>query len=496
MVQLKSSLAHKTYINIPMLLRVIGWLLVIEAGFMIFPLIAAFVYPDSDVWVFALSIIITACCGFLMTRLHLKSRDMGMREAIMLTSLTWIILSLFGMIPFLLSRTHMDITDAYFESINGFTTTGASLLDSLADVPKSVLLWRSIQQWIGGMGIILFTLAIVPMLNNQGGMFMFNAEVTGITHDKLRPRISSTAKGLWLVYVILTALVILLLSISDMPVFDAVCHGLSTISTGGFSTQDLSIEAWNSNYIKTVVIIFMFLGSVNFSLIYKASSGNFKDLAKNTVLRWFVGIIVVAYLLNAGYLLINGLYENIEDLTIDPLFQVVSTISSTAISEPDFHNWGAFPTLIMIILMFSGACSGSTSGGAKVDRLVILYKFLKNEFFKVMHPNNVMSVSMNGKGISYVMVQKVLAFLALYIFVISAGAVLLVLMGLPIHDSFFYCLSAISNAAMDPASVGIGASYTLLPDAAKWLLGLIMLIGRLELYTILLIFSPIFWKNK
>jgi trk system potassium uptake protein TrkH len=489
------QMRFKPLVNVVMLLRMIGWLLIIEAGFMLIPLVSAIIYNDSEISDFAISSGFTAAVGFILMRLKPRSRDMGKREAILLTSMTWIILSLFGMIPFLLSGTHPGVTDAFFESMNGFTTTGASVLTTVKSVSHSILLWRSIQQWIGGMGIILFTLAIVPMLNNQGGMFLFNAEVTGITHDKLRPRISSTAKGLWMVYITLTALLILLFAFSDMNLFEAICQGLSTMSTGGFSTRDMNFEAWGSMYVKIVATIFMAIGGVNFALLYKASMGKFKDLVRSTVLRWYLAIIVISYLLLAINILLNGAYQSIEDITIDPLFQAVSTISSTGISEPDFQNWGLLSTIVLVVMMFTGACAGSTSGGAKLDRMVIMLKFIKNEFFKLMHPNNVTTVSINGKGTSYMMVQKVLAFLCLYVIVIFVGGTLLTFCGLPLKESFFYCLSCISNTGIGTDIVGIGGGFSTIPDIAKWILSGVMLVGRLELYTVLLIFTPIFWEK-
>lgn len=485
----------RPFVNLLMLLRMIGWLLMIEAAFMVFPLIATFVYQDGELSDFMISLLITGAASLVLMRLRPRSREMGKREAILLTGLTWVILSLFGMIPFLISGTHMSVTDAFFESMNGFTTTGASVLETVNNVPHSILLWRSIQQWIGGMGIILFTLAVVPMLNNQGGIFLFNAEVTGITHDKLRPRISSTAKGLWLVYITLTFLLVLLLSFSKMNVFEAICNGLSTMSTGGFSTHDLSYEAWNSLYVKIVVVVFMTLGGINFALLFKASMGKFKDVMRNTALKWYFIIILIAYILLTINILMNGLFKSIEDITIDPLFQAVSTISSTGIAESDFSDWGSLSVIVIVVLMFIGSCAGSTSGGAKVDRIVILIKFLRNEFFKMMNPNNVTTVSINGKGTSYVMVQKVLAFLCLYIIVIFVGGTLLVFTGVPLRESFFYCLSCISNAGISTSAVGIGEGFAAIPDLAKWILSAIMLIGRLELYTVLLIFTPFFWEK-
>ncbi len=487
--------SKRSYINIPMLLRVIGWLLMIESAFMLIPLTVGIIYNEGEAIYFLISIGITLLSGFGLMSLRPKSRDMGKREAILLTALTWVILSMFGMIPFLLCKTHMSITDAFFETMSGFTTTGASVLNTLKNVPKGVLMWRCVIQWIGGMGIILFTLAVVPMLNYQGGMQLFNAEVTGITHDKLRPRVSYTAKGLWLVYISMTILLIILLTFSDMDFFDATCHGLSTMSTGGFSTQDLSIGAWDSMYVKSIVIIFMFLGGINFALIYKVASGNPKSLFHNAALKWYCIITLVAYFLLACNVIAGGLYKEIDDITIDPLFQAVSIISSTGLVEPDFSDWGALSVLVLIVMMFIGACAGSTSGGAKIDRIIVLVKFLKNEFYRMMHPNAVTTVCINGKGTSYIIVQKVLAFLFLYIFVIIAGGVVLVLFGMTLRDSLFCSLSAISNTGLGTDATGVAGNYALVPDGAKWTLSFIMLVGRLELYTILLLFTRAFWKK-
>lgn len=486
---------HKAYINIKMLLRVIGWLLLIESGFMVIPVIVSCIYGENEAIPFFLAVCITTTFGVAMTSLRPSSREMAKREAILLTGLTWVILSLFGMLPFLLCQTHLSITDAFFETMSGFTTTGASVLSELENVPRSILLWRCIVQWIGGMGIILFTLAVVPMLNYQGGMQLFNAEVTGITHDKLRPRVSSTAKGLWMVYICLTTILVILLSLSEMDFFDALCHGLSTMSTGGFSTKDMSIGAWDSIYIKTVVMIFMFLGGVNIALLYKAATGRFREILHNEVLRWYIAIIGVSYVVLVINILARGLAHNVVDLTIDPLFQAVSILSSTGLTEPDFGDWGPISVVLLVVMMFMGACAGSTSGGAKIDRFIVLFKFLKNEFYKVMHPNAVTTVCVNRKGTSYVIVQKVLAFLFLYVIVIFAGAIILVICGLPLRDSFFCCLSAISNTGLGTDITGVDGNYALIPDMAKWTLSFIMLTGRLELYTVLLIFIPSFWRR-
>lgn len=485
----------KAYINLPMLLRVIGWLLMIEALFMLIPTIIAIIIENESCIPFLICAGITGVSGGLMTLLRPKYRDMGKREAILMTGFTWVILSLFGMLPFIFYGTHMSVTDAFFETMNGFTTTGASVLPSLENVPKSILIWRCITQWIGGLGIILFTLAVVPMLNTSGGMQLFNAEVTGITHDKLRPRISYTAKGLWGIYALLTFILIILLSFSDMNWFDSICYGLSTMSTGGFSTENSGIHALDSNYIKIILIIFMFLGGVNFSLLFNMATGKGKGVFKNTALKVFIWAIFIGAVIFAIDIVTAGLVNSIEDVTIDPLFQSVSLLSSTGITEPDFRAWGSVSIVVMIIMMLMGACAGSTAGGAKIDRFVVLFKFLRNEFYKMMHPGAVTTVTLNGKGTQNSLVMKTLAFLFIYIIIIVIGGVAISLMGLDLSDGLFCALQAISNTGIGSEATGVNGDYSLIPDAAKWLLSFIMLVGRLEIFTVLLIFIPSFWKK-
>lgn len=485
----------KSYINIRMLLRVIGWLLTIEAVFMLIPCVTGLVAGEKSVAGFLICMGVTAACGMALMSLRPKSREMGKREAILLTGFTWIILSIFGMLPFLVCGTHLTVTDAFFETMSGFTTTGTSVLTTLVDVPKSILIWRCTLQWIGGLGIILFTLAVIPMLNYQGGMQLFNAEVTGITHDKLRPRVSFTAQGLWTVYIVLTAALVILLNFSDMSFFDSLCYGLSTMSTGGFATSDGGVVQTDSIYVKIVLMVFMFIGGVNFSLIFKASKGDFRSALKNDVLKWYVIAILVFFLLLSINILLRGLGDGLASYTIDPLFQAVSILTSTGISQAGFHDWGPVATVVLIGMMFMGACAGSTSGGAKIDRVLVMFKFIKNEFYKMMHPNTVTAVAVNGKGMPQGVVMKTLAFLFLYVLVIIGGGCVLMMTGVQVPHSFFLALSAISNTGLGTDIVGLDGNFLTLPDLAKWCLALVMLIGRLEIYTILLLFVPSFWRK-
>lgn len=483
-------------INFTMIARIMGLLLLIESAFMLLPLITCLIYNENDYLGFLIATAVTSFAGILMiTYIRPNHHSMGKREGFLLTALVWIVFSCFGMLPFMLCETPLTLSDAFFESMSGFTTTGASVLLSIENFSHGIHLWRCLMQWIGGMGIILFTLAVIPMLNHSGGMQMFNAEVTGITHDKLRPRISATAKRLWGIYFILTVILIGLLWIGPMSLFDSICHSFSTISTGGFSTSDQSIGAWESLYVKIVVTVFMFLGGVNFALLFKASTGDFKSVWNNDTFRAYLYIVGGMLLMFIITIIINGQAVSIESVTIDPLFQIISTITSTGYTITNFENWGTFVLALVFVLMFFGACAGSTSGGAKIDRMLYLIKNLSNELKRCVHPHAIYSVRVNDKIIPSELVNKVIAFLCLYVILIMIGGVVLTAFGLPLVDAFFSSFSCISNTGLGAGITGYGGSYELLPDIGKWILSLLMLIGRLELFTVLILFTRSFWKK-
>lgn len=486
-----------TVINFPVILRIIGLLLIIEGLFLSVPLATALVYHENDWMCFLLTMVVTTVAGTIMTfGIRPRNPRMGKREGFLLTALIWVFFSIFGMIPFIfMEKQPMSVSDAFFEAMSGFTTTGATVMDSISHLSHGIIMWRSLMQWIGGMGIILFTLAVVPMLNHSGGMQMFNAEVTGITHDKLRPRISQTAKGLWLIYIVLTIVLFILLIIGPMDTFEAICHAFSTMSTGGFSTADASIEAWDSVYIESVVTVFMFLGGTSFVLLYRAAHGEFKPIWQNDVFRAYVWIILVCYVLFVISIFYHGQAYSIKSVTLDPLFQIVSTITSTGYEVSDFSNWGTFTLSLVFGLMFFGACAGSTSGGAKIDRLIYLLKNCRNEIVRCVYPNNIFTVRVNRRVIPHETVSKVIAFLCLYVMIIMVGGIILTALGLPLVDSFFSAFSCISNTGLGAGVTGYGGSYALVPDLGKWLLAIIMMIGRLELFTVLILFTPTFWKK-
>lgn len=483
-------------INYGLVFRVIGWLLMIEAIFMAMPIIPAAIYCEPDIIPFAISAGITLISGVALTfGLRSGRHDMGKHEGFLLTALVWVVFSLFGMLPFLLTHSCTDITTAFFESMSGFTTTGCSAFNDVEHLSRSINLWRSLMQWIGGMGIILFTLAVIPMLNHSGGMAMFNAEVTGITHDKLRPRISQTAKSLWGIYFLLTALLFGLLCLGPMSIYDSVCHAFSTISTGGFSTYNNSLAHFDSTYVNIVIMVFMFLGGTSFALIYKALHGQPGFLWRNDVFRTYCVMIGTFFIAFVVSILLRGQADDWRDVTINPLFQVVSTITSTGLSTCNFQIWGSFVLTLMLVLMFSGACAGSTTGGAKIDRLLFLFKNSRNELYRCIHPNTITSVRINQKVISSDIVSKVIAFLCFYVLVIIGGAIVLSAIGLPLIDAFFSSFSCVSNTGFASDITGLGGSFEVIPTAGKWVLSLLMLIGRLEIFTVLILFTPTFWKK-
>lgn len=486
---------RKSQINFAALARVIGLLLMIEALFMLIPLVTCVIYKENDLTAFAITAGVTASVGAVMAFCIKPSRaEMGKREGFLLTALTWVVFSGFGMIPFLIGDSQMSVSDAFFETMSGFTTTGATVMTSIDHLSNGIHIWRCLMQWIGGMGIILFTLAVIPMLNHSGGMQMFNAEVTGITRDKLRPRISQTAKGLWLVYVILTAILCVLLWVGPMDFFDSVCHAFSTMSTGGFSTRNESIGAWDSVYIKSVVTLFMFLGGVNFALLFKAATGEVGELWKSEVFRTYVYVVALMMVLFVVAIVANNQVQSWESVTIDPLFQIVSALTSTGLTVGDFENWGAFVVALMFLLMFFGASAGSTSGGAKIDRMLYLAKNIRNEIYRCLHPNAICSVRVNGKVLSAELVNKVIAFLCIYVLLIVLGGIILSAIGIPLVDAFFSAFSCIGNTGLGAGVTGYGGSYDIIPDLGKWVLSLLMLMGRLELFTVLLLFTRTFWR--
>lgn len=488
---------EKQHINFAIVLRMQGWLLLIEAAFMLLPLGISCLYNEStSLWAFIYSTAITAGAGALMAfGIRPKSKSMNKREGLMLTAIIWVFFSLFGMLPYLFSDTFNNVTDAFFETMAGFTTTGSSVIRYVEEIPHGVLFWRAMTQWIGGMGIILFTLAVIPMLNQKGGIALFNAEVTGITHERLRPRVSQTAKDLWLIYIGLTFLLTLLLVAGPMDWFDAICHAMTTTSTGGYSTKNIGLDYWQSSYVFIVVIIFMFIGGISFSIIAATFRGDFKRIRNNNTLRWYCMTALITTVIIVAYMAYKAFLDNNFDRFVYGSFDTISAITSTGFSTFDYEDSGEFVTVILMVMMFFGGMAGSTSGGAKMDRLIVLLKNTANEFYRVLHTNSVRAVHIDGKPVPNHVVSKVNTFFAVYIGIIMVVALYLTFFDIPVFDAMYTSMSAISNVGIGYGVTGPDSSWVILHPAAKWVLAFEMMVGRLELFTVLVIFTSSFWRK-
>lgn len=467
-----------------------------ETCFLLLATLVALYYQGGDFMPLLLSsgVLFIAGCLFCIAGWRANDYDAGRREGMITVALSWVFLSLFGMLPFYLGGYVDNVTDAFFETMSGFTTTGASILTDIEAVPKGILFWRSLTQWQGGIGIIVFTVALLPILGG-GAAQLFNAETTGITHERFLPRIKQAAKRLSALYLLLTAVLIGLLWAGPMNLYDAVNHGLTTISTGGYSTKNLSIAHWDSAYLEYVLLLFMFIGATNMTLIYFCFNGNVKKLWRDEETRWFVAIVGITIVVTMGWVMWNGYLTGLEPAFRDTAFSIVSVVTTTGFMTTDYLLWGPFFWLIVLILMFICGCTGSTSGGLKVGRFVILAKNLSNEFMKQTHPQAVIPVRMNGHVVSNDIVHRVLAFVFAYIVLIVLSCLVLTLDGLSFEDAIGAAIASISNVGPGIGSLGPVSNYAEVPAVSKWFLSFLMLTGRLEIFTVLTILVPGFWKQ-
>lgn len=485
-------------LNYAMIARTLCFLLLFEAGFMIVPIIVAIVNDEFNALrVFSFSMALTGLVG-LSGYFFIKParRELSKYDNVLLTALVWIVFSFFGLVPYMLVEScHLNFSQAYFEAMSGFTTTGASLIPSADSLDYAIHMWRCLTEWIGGLGIIIFTLALVPMLNSSGGVQMFNAEQNKVGNDKVSPRISTTARKLWGVYIMLTLVLFGLLCFGPMTPFEAACHSLSTLSTGGISTTSSGINDFSTLYVKILITIFMFLGGVNFSLVYCAAMGKPRALFHNETFLTYCKVIGVATVVFIIGICNSHSAHTIENVTIDPLFQVVSFITSTGFMLTEFNYWGPGLMAVALLLIFAGGCAGSTSGGAKIDRIVYLFKFLRNEIKRTLRPNAVLPVRVSRRVIPSQQVSKVVAFLFLYVIVSVVGSLALSILNVPIEDAFISSMAAMGNSSLSISDTSLGADYQNMGPAAHYILSTLMLIGRLEIFTILVLLSPGFWRK-
>ncbi|CAI8159960.1 MAG: Trk system potassium uptake protein TrkH [Formosa sp. Hel3_A1_48] len=495
--------------NNKIIIHFFGLLLLFNGGFMLLAALLSFMYSDGATNQLVLSGISVLVIGFLamiFTKNH--SKEMTKRQGYIVVAFGWVVMALSGTLPYILTGSITNFTNAFFETISGYTTTGASILTDIEVLPKGVLFWRSLTHWIGGMGIIVLAIAILPLLG-IGGMQLFAAEAPGPSTDKLHPRITDTAKRLWLIYVGYTAAETLFLKLAGMSFFDALNHSMSTLSTGGFSTKNDSLAHWNdSPMIQYIVVFFMFLAGTNFVLSYFGFKGNFSKIFKDEEFKLYAKFIIIFSVISAFVVYYNSVFSMsssfdhpmvfgaVEAAFRHGLFQVVAIVTTTGFVSADFTIWPHFLVVFFFGLMFLGGSSGSTSGGVKVVRHLVLIRNGFLEFKRALHPNAVLPVRYNAKSISGEIVFNVLGFFMLYMLSFIVGALGFSFIGLDFESAIGVAASSLGNVGPALGEFGPAQNFHQMPLMGKWWGSFLMLIGRLELFTVLILLTPFFWRKS
>lgn len=485
-----------------------GLLFVVNGGFMLLSSIVSWYYKDGVLGQMLMAGTTALLLGgviMVFTKNHRK--EIQKREGYVIVTFGWIFMALIGTFPYLFTGAIPSFTNAFFETMSGYTTTGASILSDIEAVPRGVLFWRSITHWIGGMGIIVLAIAILPLLG-IGGMQLFTAEAPGPGGDKLHPRITDTAKRLWLIYVGYTIAETILLRIAGMSFFDAINHSLSTLSTGGFSTKNASVAYWNDTpMVQYIIIVFMFLAGANFVLSYFAFKGKFQKIFKDDEFRTYSILVVCLTMISALLIYYQAdlslstiahpmVWGPFESAVRHSLFQVLSIITTTGFISADYTLWTPFLTIFFFGMMFLGGSAGSTSGGIKIMRHLIMIKNGILEFKRALHPNAILPVRYNNKAIPQSIVFNILGFFILYMLSFIIGVLVFSWLGLDFKTALGGAASTLGNIGPALGELGPVDNYGNLPDAAKWWASFLMLIGRLELFTVLVLLTPFFWRNR
>lgn len=495
-------------LNYKIIFHLMGLLITVNGGFMLLSSIVSFIYKDGVGYEMLLAGIVTLVFGgAIMLGTKVNKKELCKRDGYVIVTFGWIFMSLVGTLPYIFTGAIPGFTNAFFETMSGYTTTGASILNDIESVPKGVLFWRSITHWIGGMGIIVLAIAILPLLG-IGGMELFAAEAPGPGGDKLHPRIADTAKRLWLIYVGYTVAETILLKVAGMNLFDAINHSLSTLSTGGFSTKNASVAHWNDQpIIQYIIMLFMFLAGTNFVLSYFAFKTKFSKVFKDEEFRFYF-IIIILFTVISSLLIYFGsditnssiahplVWGEFESTFRHSLFQVLAIVTTTGFVSADYTLWSPFLTMVFFGLMFLGGSAGSTSGGVKIVRHMLLIKNGILEFKRTLHPHAVLPVRYNKKAVQQPIVFNILAFFILYLLSFIVGVLVFSLLGLDFKTALGGAASSLGNVGPALGSLGPVDNYAALPDLAKWWSSFLMLIGRLELFTVLILFTPFFWRNR
>lgn len=474
-------------------LNIFGKLLILLSLFLLTPIPFSIYFDDGMVISFVGCSLTGALLGSVFISLFPPEKDLGYRDGFVVVTLSWLGLALLGALPFYLSGHVNSFIDCMFESMSGFTTTGSTILSTVEVLPKSVLFWRATTHWLGGMGIIVLSLAILPLLG-IGGMQLFQAEMPGPTKDRLAPRIQDTARILWGVYLLFTLVETLLLLIGGLDFFDAICHAFATLATGGFSTHTASIAHFNSVFIETVIIIFMFLAGTNFSLHHHALRGRIKIYWESEEFRFYLFISLIAVLIIMAANMYYHVYGNLWETIRTAFFQVVTILTTTGFGTADFDQWPPVCKILLLTLMFIGGCSGSTGGGIKVVRLLLFLKYARLQVRSLIHPRTVGTLKLGNVKVPQEVMVSILGFFALYGGVFLVASIIVTSLGVDIVTGTSAVIATLNNIGPGLNLVGPAQNFANLPPFAKVVLTFCMLAGRLELYTIAVLLSPGFWK--
>ncbi len=472
---------------------VVGILLSILAISMILPLLADLYFDNEDWKVFFLCIIVTTFFGGSLIMANAgQSFTINTRQAFMLITVSWICLAFFAALPFKLTGLDMNFTDAYFEAMSGLTTTGSTVIVGLDSAPPGILLWRALLQWLGGIGIIIMAMSVLPFLN-VGGMQIFRTELS--ESEKVLPRTAQISSSIGLIYLVFTLGCIVAYMMCGMSTFDAIAHALSTISTGGFSTYDSSFANFQSASVEVVAITFMLIGSLPFVLYLKAVHGNIYALFRDTQVQWFLSIVSISITVMVIYLITQQGREFFDSLLASS-FNIISLITGTGFVKGDYNQWGGFAVSLLFFLMVMGGCAGSTSCGIKTFRFQVFYTVAKVQIQKLIHPNGVFIARYNGKPLPSDVPLSVMSFLFLYALSFAIVAIALSFVGLDFITAMSGAVTTISNVGPGLGDIiGPAGSFATLPDSAKWIMSISMLLGRLEIFTVLVMLSPTFWTR-
>ncbi len=477
-------------------IRTVSALLALVSLFMLSGVIVALAYAETEliddfVLPAGAGIVVGALGVFALGR---RAAYLSNRAGFVVVVLSWAVASFIGAMPAYLSGAIPSYTDAFFETMSGFTTTGASILTDIESLPKAILFWRSLTHWLGGMGIIVLTVAVLPLLG-IGGLQLMKAEAPGPSVDKVTPKVTATAKILWLIYVFLTALQTLLLVIGGMDVFDALTHTFGTLATGGFSPRNASVGAYSSPFIHVVITVFMVMAGVNFVMYHRLVTGRLGSILRDTELRVYLGVFVAASVVVTVALHSNGTYETVSDSARHGTFQVASILTTTGYATADFATWPAVARALLFLLMFVGGCAGSTGGGIKVVRIVTMVKHAFSELRTFLHPRSVFRIRINGSAIPQSVINSVAGFVFLYVALLLTTTLVVAFSGVDLLTAFTTALVTLGNIGPGFGMVGPTENYAFYPDGVTWFLSVIMMTGRLEVYTVMVLFSRRFWRR-